>query len=295
VRLPTTEARNPRTAAIDAASPEEVVRALLAEEKGVVPAIEREAPAVARAAALFAEILGAGGRVYYAGAGTSGRLGVLDASECPPTFGTDPDAVQAIVAGGEAAVFRAVEGAEDSAEDGARDVRERGVAEGDLVVGIAASGRTPFVRGALEAARSLGARTVLVSCAKDPEIGGAADLVIEAVVGPEAIAGSTRLKAGTATKIVLNALSTTAMVLLGKVHGNLMVDLRPGSAKLLARARRIVADVAGVGPEEAARLLAASGGEAKVAIVMHAAAVPAAEARARLKRAGGILRKALAR
>lgn len=293
--LPATERINPRTSRIDRGSAEDVVRALLDEERGVVAALDPHAGAIARAASLYAEVLRAGGRVFYAGAGTSGRLGVLDASECPPTFGTDPSAIQAIIAGGPDAVFRASEGAEDRADDGAAAIRQRGVGAADLVIGITASGRTPFVRGALEAAAAAGATTVLVTCAKEPELRSAASLVIAADVGPEAIAGSTRLKAGTATKIILNALSTSAMVLLGKVHGNLMVDLRPGSEKLVHRARRIVSEVAGVSPLEAEKLLAASGGDAKVAIVMHAARVDAAAARARLGESGGVLARALDR
>lgn len=294
-RLPATERVNPRTSRIDRGSPEDVVRALLDEERGVVAALDPLAGGLARAATLFADSLRAGGRVFYVGAGTSGRLGVLDASECPPTFGTDPMAVQAIIAGGPEAVFRAREGAEDRAGDGAAAIRQRDVGASDLVIGITASGRTPFVRGALEAAAAAGARTVLVCCTREPEIGAAASLVIAADVGPEAIAGSTRLKAGTATKIILNALSTSAMVLLGKVHGNLMVDLRPGSEKLVHRARRIVSEVAGVSPAEAERLLGASGGDAKVAIVMHAASVDAAAARARLAESDGVLGRALGR
>ena len=293
--LPATERVNPRTAGLDRGSAVDVVRALLDEERGVVAALDPAAGAIARAAEAFAAAIRAGGRVFYAGAGTSGRLGVLDASECPPTFGVDASSVQAIIAGGPEAVFRAREGAEDRAEDGAAAARERGVGRSDLVIGITASGRTPFVRGVLEAATAAGARTALVTCVAAPAIGAAAEIVIAADVGPEAIAGSTRLKAGTATKIVLNALSTAAMVLLGKVHGNLMVDLKPSNEKLVHRARRIVSEVAGVTLEKAEGLLAASGGDAKVAIVMHAAAVGADAARARLRESGDVLARAIDR
>jgi N-acetylmuramic acid 6-phosphate etherase len=225
------------------------------------------------------------------GAGTSGRLGVLEAAECPPTFGTPPGLVRAVMAGGRASVFRAAEGAEDDGRAGAREAR-RHARRGDVVVGVAASGVTPFVRAALATARARGAVTVLVTC--NPTVGRAAARVVVALaVGPEVLAGSTRLKAGTATKLALNTLTTAAFVRLGKVYGNRMVDLQPRSAKLRARARRLVAELGGVSDPAAARLLAAAGGRAKPAIVMARLGVGRREAARRLASAGGILRRAL--
>jgi N-acetylmuramic acid 6-phosphate etherase len=221
---------------------------------------------VARAARLLAGTLEAGGDVVFAGAGTSGRLGVLEAAECPPTFGTGPRRIRAVIAGGSASVFRSREGAEDREGDGRREGRR--LRSRDLLIGVSASSVTPFVRGALEGARARGARTVLVTCSPGRGLRGTADVVIAVPTGPEVLTGSTRLKAGSATKAVLNALTTAAMVRLGKVYQNLMVDLRPGSAKLVDRSRRIVAAAAGVAPAEARRLLRAAGGDVKTAVVM---------------------------
>jgi N-acetylmuramic acid 6-phosphate etherase len=240
---------------------------------------------------LIADALHRGGHVVFLGAGTSGRLGVLEAAECPPTFGTSPRTIRAVVAGGPAAVFASREGAEDRADRGRREGGR--LRRGDVLVGISASSVTPFVRGALAGARRRGARTILVTCAPRPGLGRLADVVVAMATGPEVLTGSTRLKAGSATKAVLNALTTGAMVRLGKAYENLMVDVQPKSRKLRDRARRIVAAAARVPHPLAARLLAASGGEVKTAIVVGRLALPVHEARARLAAAGGHVRSAL--
>jgi N-acetylmuramic acid 6-phosphate etherase len=270
-----------------------VVALLLDEDRRAVEAARKVAPAVARAAGLAADALEAGGRVVFLGAGTSGRLGVLEAAECPPTFGSAPERIVGIMAGGEGAVFRAVEGAEDREDVGRRE--GRALRKRDLLVGVSASSVTPFVHGALAAARSRGARTVLVTCAPRPGLAKLADVVVAIPTGPEVLTGSTRLKAGSATKAVLNAITTAAMVRLGKAYENLMVDLKQTSAKLVDRARRIVATAADVSGDEADRLLRAANGEAKTAIVMGRLGVDAKDARKRLARAGGHVRRALAR
>jgi len=252
-----------------------------------VKAVGRAAPAIGRAVTALAARLSRGGRLIFVGAGTSGRLGVIEAAECPPTFNTGPGQVQAIMAGGRRAVFRSVEGAEDDARAGARAVRTR-ARRGDAVVGIAASGVTPFVRAALAEARRRGALTVLVTC--NPSVPRTvAHIVIALGVGPEVLTGSTRLKAGTATKLTLNTLTTAVFTRLGKVHGNRMVDLQPKSAKLRARAERLVRDLGGVSAARAAKLLEQAGGSAKVAVVMARRRITAAEARRRLRGAGGFL------
>lgn len=261
-----TEARNPDTLDLDRLPTLELVRALNREDQKVAQAVAAVLPEVARAVDLVADRLAAGGRLFYVGAGTSGRIGALDAAECPPTFGVPPEMVQAVLAGGEAALTRAVEGAEDDAAAGAAAMRERGVGPRDVVVGIAASGRTPFVVGALEEARRLGAATVAVANNRGARIAALADVAIIPETGPEAILGSTRLKAGTAQKMVLNMISTGAMVKLGKVYSNLMVDMVPANEKLRARAVRMVALATGVTHEEAAAALDTCG-HAKVAIV----------------------------
>jgi N-acetylmuramic acid 6-phosphate etherase len=289
-RLPT-ERRNPRSRHLDRLSTERVVALLLDEDRLALAAAGRRRAAVARAARLLARTLEGGGDVVFAGAGTSGRLGVLEAAECPPTFGTDPRRIRAVVAGGRAAVFRSREGAEDREGDGRRAGRR--LRSRDLLIGVSASSVTPFVRGALEGARTRGARTVLLTCSPGRGLRGTADVVIAIPTGPEVLTGSTRLKAGSATKAVLNALTTAAMVRRGKVYRNWMVDLRPTSAKLVDRGRRIVAAAADVSPPEARRLLKVSKGEVKTAIVMGRLGVPAAEARARLARARGRVAEAL--
>lgn len=286
-RLPT-ESRNPRSARLDRLPTPQIVALLLDEDRRALIAAARQRAPIARAAVLVADALQAGSRVVFLGAGTSGRLGALEAAECPPTFGTDPDRIRAVMAGGEDAVFRAVEGAEDRDQDG-RAEAER-LRTGDVLIGVSASSVTPFVRGALEAARARRVRTVLVTCAPRPGLGAMADVVIAIATGPEVLTGSTRLKAGSATKAALNAITTAAMVRIGKAYGNLMVDLRQGSAKLRDRARRIVAAAGKVGLEDAARLLAEAGGEAKTAIVMARLGLGAEEARRRLVEAGGHVR-----
>ena len=288
-----TESRNPRSRRLDEMPTARVVALLLDEDRRAVVAAARQAPAITRAAILAADALDSGRRIHFVGAGTSGRLGILEAAECPPTFGSDPDRIRAVMAGGEAAVFRAVEGAEDREDDGRREGSR--VDFGDLLIGISASSVTPFVRGALSAAREKGARTVLVTCAPGRGLRGLANVVIAVATGPEVLTGSTRLKAGSATKAVLNAITTAAMVRLGKAFENLMVDLRPTNAKLRDRARRIVATAGAVERAEAERLLEATGGEVKTAIVMARTGGTPDDARARIERAGGHVRKALGR
>jgi N-acetylmuramic acid 6-phosphate etherase len=287
-----TESRNPRSRRLDSLSSERVVALLLDEDRRAIAAAARAARPIARAARLAARVLEHGGAVVFLGAGTSGRLGVLEAAECPPTFGSNPRRIRAVMAGGRESVFLAGEGAEDDARAGRREgqrLRRR-----DLLVGISASSVTPFVRGALAAARGRGAATVLVTCAPGRRLGRLADVAIVVPTGPEVLTGSTRLKAGSATKAVLNAITTAAMVRLGKVYGNLMVDLRPTSAKLKDRGRRVVAAGVGTGEREAARLLRAAGGEIKTAIVMGRLGTSRGAARERLARAGGHVRRALA-
>ena len=283
-----TEQRNPRSLRIDQLSALEIVDLINTEDRLVAAAVSDERLRIARAIDLVVECLGQGGRLIYVGAGTSGRLGVLDASEMPPTFRTDPDMVQGVMAGGYEALLRAQEGAEDHPQDGAAAMDERRVKQHDFVLGIAASGTTPFVHGALKRARELGARTGFLLCTyPSEELLSSHDVVIAPLVGPEVITGSTRMKAGTATKMVLNMISTAAMVKLGKVHGNLMVDLQVTCQKLQDRGERILMETVGVERGEAERLLEAAGGHVKTAIVMKRLDVDADEARKRLASAGG--------
>ena len=291
-RLLTTESRNPRSLAIDAMEPIEIVRLMNDEDRKVVDAVARAAPQIAKGIELMAATLRNGRRVYYVGAGTSGRLGLLDAVELLPTFGVGPESVRTILAGGEAAVYKAVEGAEDDEKQGEREV-ERRVERGDLVLGIAASGTTPFVLGAVRAAKRIGASTVGITCNAGSPLETLADHTIAVVVGPEVIAGSTRLKAGTAQKMVLNMLSTGAMIRLGKVYQNLMVDLRATNRKLRDRSRRIVTEATGATDDEALAALGAAGGDVKTAIVMIRRGVSPDEARALLQAAGGSIRRAV--
>lgn len=288
-----TEGRNPRTLEIDRLPTLEIVRLIHAEDKTVADAVAAELPRIAQAADLIAGCLRSGGRLFYAGAGTSGRLGVIDAAECPPTFGVSPDRVQAIIAGGSEAITRSIEGVEDDVERARRDVRERGVGPGDALVSIAASGRTPYAIGALLEAGERGARTVALTCNPDPEMARLAEVVIAPVVGPEAIMGSTRMKAGTAQKMVLNMLSTAAMIRIGKVYGNLMVDLQPTNEKLIERARRIISLATGADAPAATNAFESAGRQVKVAIVMLLAGVSAASARVALDAAGGFVRQAI--
>ncbi|QRK14168.1 N-acetylmuramic acid 6-phosphate etherase [Archangium violaceum] len=284
IALPPTERSHPRADDLDLASPEEVVRLLHQEDEAAVRAVRPALRDVASVARSVADALRAGGRLLYVGAGTSGRLGVLDASECPPTFGASPSQVQAVIAGGRRAMTRAVEGAEDDAEAGGASMSRLRVGPRDVVCGISASARTPFVLGAMDEAKRRGARTVLVCC-NPPGPRVKVDHVLLAETGPELVAGSTRLKAGTATKLILNALTTTAFVLLGKVYRGRMVDVRPTNEKLRERAARMVAELTDLPPAAAKRLLEQAGNEVKVALAMHFTGLPAKEARRRLKHA----------
>ena len=283
-----TERRNPRTAAIDGASALEIVDLIGAEDATVPVAVARARSDIARTIDLLEAAFRAGGRLVYVGAGTSGRLGVLDAAECPPTFGTDPEMITAIIAGGYKAILRSVEGAEDDVSAGIDEMDGHRVRPHDVVVGIAASGTTPFVRAALERAQALGARTALVTCTGPPPVlRDMCDACIVLLVGPEVVTGSTRMKAGTATKLALNMLTTGAMIRLGKTYGNLMVDLRAWNAKLADRSERILMETAGVPREEARRALEAADGSVKLAIVMLRRAVSRTEAQALLEQHNG--------
>jgi N-acetylmuramic acid 6-phosphate etherase len=261
-----TEQCNPASAHIDALSTVEMLRVINAEDRKVAEAVEREIPSIARAVDAIAAAFGRGGRLFYIGAGTSGRLGVLDASECPPTFGVAPEMVQGIIAGGEAALSRATETTEDDESIGARDLAARGFTSNDILAGIAASGRTPYVLGAVAEAKRLGAVAIGISCTPDSALARAADIAITPLVGPEVIAGSTRMKAGTAQKLVLNMLTTGAFIRMGYVLGNLMINVQPKNSKLLDRARRIIAQAAGVSYERAGELLAEAGNNVPAAI-----------------------------
>jgi N-acetylmuramic acid 6-phosphate etherase len=288
-----TEARNPASTNLDELTAIEFVRLMNTEDCRVITAVATQAEAIARAIDLIAERIGKGGRLIYVGAGTSGRLGVLDASECPPTFNSPPEQVVGVIAGGPAALTRAVEGAEDHPEYAEQDLQALQLGARDVVVGIATSGRTPYVLGAVDYARRQAAATIGLACNPDSELATAVDLAITPVVGPEVLSGSTRLKAGTATKLVLNMLSTGTMVRMGKTFGNLMVDLRATNSKLRARANRIVRLLTGLSPDEADELLRTCDGELKTALVVNQAGVGPAEARSRLHAGGGQVRSAL--
>ncbi len=262
----TTEARNPASMDIDKKTTLEMLQIINDEDKTVAFAVEKVLPDVARAVDLIVPRLRCGGRLFYIGAGTSGRLGIVDASECPPTFGTPPELVQGIIAGGREAVFRSQEGAEDNMDSGGRDVAERGFTANDVLVGLSASGRTPYVIGALRYARRLGAATIGITCNDAAAMQGEVDVLIAPIVGPEVITGSTRMKAGTAQKMVLNMLSTVTMIQLGRVQSNLMVNMQTLCGKLRDRARRVVALAAGVDEATAESALQASGGLVREAI-----------------------------
>src|SRR3954471_21764001 len=265
-----TERRNPRTANIDLASPLEIVDLIAAEDRTIPDAVYSQREQIARAIEMAEATFRGGNRLFYVGAGTSGRLGVLDASEMPPTYGTDPEMVQGIIAGGHKALTRSQEGAEDRLESAVEDLDAHGVRKGDFVIGIAASGTTPYVRRALGHARQIGARTALLACSPPPaETVDLVDLVILPITGPAVVTGSTRMKAGTATKLVLNTITTGAMIRLGKTYGNLMVDLRATNVKLEDRSQRIVMEIAGVSRDAARDLLARANGSVKTAIVMQ--------------------------
>ncbi|HEX6048683.1 MAG TPA: N-acetylmuramic acid 6-phosphate etherase [Gemmatimonadaceae bacterium] len=287
-----TERRNPRTADIDLASALQIVDLMNAEDRTVADAVATQRETIARLVTVTEDAFRRGGRLFYVGAGTSGRLGILDASECPPTFGSDPEMVQGIIAGGFPAILRAQEGAEDSPPGGAAVMDEHAVGERDVVVGIAASGTTPFVHGALERARARGARTAIVACTPvSDRLLATVDEAVIAIVGPEVVTGSTRLKAGTATKMILNMITTGAMIRIGKTYGNLMVDLKATNEKLKDRSERIVVEVCGVSREEARELLARSGRSVKIAIVMQKLGVGRDEAERALAAAGGVIRR----
>ena len=289
-----TERRNPRTESIDLATPLEIVDVINTEDRMVPDAVASQREQIASAIEIAEASFRAGGRLFYVGAGTSGRLGVLDASECPPTFGTNPEMVQGIIAGGLPALTRAQEGAEDVVENGAREIDSHSVGENDFVIGIAASGTTPYVHAAIRRASERGAKTGIVACSIVPdEVLGVVDVAIVPIVGPEVVTGSTRMKAGTATKLVLNMITTGAMIRLGKTYGNLMVDLRATNNKLKDRSERIVAEVCGVSREEARQLLEAADKSVKTAIVMQKLHVDRERALAALERAGGVIRRAI--
>ena len=289
----TTEGRNPASERIDSLSALEIVRLINSEDARIADAVGREAASIARAVELVAERFKGGGRLIYIGAGTSGRLGVLDAAECPPTFNTPPELVVGVIAGGPEAMIRAVEGAEDYPEYAVEDLKAIGLGKEDVLVGIATSGRTPYVLAGLEYARKLGAPTIGLSSNRDAALVACSDLTITPVVGPEVISGSTRMKAATATKMVLNILTTASMVLLGKTFGNLMVDLRATNSKLIDRSRRIVMALTDLSEEAAERQLARCDGELKTAIVAQLRSVTPEQARRLLEQAGGHLRRAL--
>jgi N-acetylmuramic acid 6-phosphate etherase len=287
-----TERRNPRTASIDLASSLEIVDMINAEDRRVPEVVATQREQIARAIDIAEAIFRGGGRLFYVGAGTSGRLGVLDASECPPTFGTDPEMVQGIIAGGLPALTRSQEGAEDVVQNGALAMDEHKIGKKDFVIGIAASGTTPYVRAALERAATLGAKTGIVACSPPPaDLVAKVDVTILPIVGPEVVTGSTRMKAGTATKLVLNTITTGAMIRLGKTYGNLMVDLRATNNKLIDRSQRIVMEVTGVSRDEATKLIERAGKSVKLAIVMQKKGISSEDAERLLAENGGVVRR----
>jgi N-acetylmuramic acid 6-phosphate etherase len=291
-----TEQRNQKSSDIDLMSTMEILQLINSEDAMVANAVKDELLNIAQAVDIITEQFKVGGRLFYVGAGTSGRLGIVDASECPPTFGTDPEMVQGIIAGGEKAIFKAQEGAEDSPEHGAQALIENNVNHKDVICGIAASGRTPFVRGALDKAISMGCHTILVTTNSREqlhELGVNAEIVIAPHVGPEVIAGSTRMKSGTAQKMILNMLTTASMIRLGKSYGNIMVDLQLTNAKLRERAKRIIMEIADVEYEKASAVLEAAKGHVKTALVMLLADVDAQTATEKLLDADGFIKNAL--
>ena len=289
-----TEARNPQTMKLDSMTPLEIVTAMNREDARVPESIRPQLPNIARCVAWATEAIRSGGRLIYMGAGTSGRLGVLDAVECPPTFGVSPDVVVGLIAGGEGAFVKAVEGAEDSRELGKADLEAIGLTPKDLVVGIAASGRTPYVLGGLAYANSLGCKTAAISCNPGSALGKEARLAIEVAPGPECLTGSTRLKAGTAQKLILNMISTATMVGCGKAYSNLMVDVMQTNEKLVVRAQNIVMEATGVSRDSAKEAIALAGGSCKLAVTMILADCTVEEAKERLERCGGSVRQAIA-
>lgn len=290
----TTEQRNPRSMDIDARSTEEILKIINEEDKAVPLAVEKELPYIAQAVELIVKALKSGGRLLYFGAGTSGRLGVVDASECPPTFGTPYGMIEGYIAGGKEAMFRAQEGAEDYEENGAKDILKANVTSKDVVCGIAASRRTPYVIGAVKKAKELGATTLYITCNPRENFNiTEVDVAICPYVGPEVVMGSTRMKSGTAQKLVLNMLTTTAMIRMGKVYENMMIDLQMTNKKLVERSKRIVMNITSISYEEAAKYLKQAGGHVKTALVMIRANVNADEAKVRLLKVDGFVRKAI--
>ena len=295
----TTEKRNPRSMHIDTAPLSEVLAIIHAEDRHAVESVTPELPYVAQAVEIVEHAFRNDGRLFYAGAGTSGRLGVLDAAECPPTFGTPPELVQGLIAGGPAAMFKAQEGAEDHESNGEAAINEAGVTERDVVCGIAASRRTPYVAGAVKQAKTLGAKTLFVTCNpraafEASDLAAVVDVAMCPDVGPEVIMGSTRMKSGTATKLILNMLSTATMIRLGKVYENMMIDLQMTNQKLVERSKRIVMTATGVDYETASETLSAANGHVKTALVMLLADVDAEHARQRIADADGFVRRAIA-
>lgn len=288
-----TERRNPNTTQIDRASTLEMLRLINQEDQQVALAVEQVLPQIAAAVDLIVAQLKRGGRLFYIGAGTSGRLGILDASECPPTFGVEAGLVVALMAGGDSAIRQAVEGAEDRPEGCVADLQAQNFSCLDVLVGLAASGRTPYVIGGLTYARSLGAPTIAVACSPNSQIGALAEVAIEPLPGPEVITGSTRMKAGTAQKLVLNMLSTGAMIRLGKVYGNLMVDVKASNQKLIERCKQIVCEATGLKRPQAEALLEATNYDVKLAILLEKTGLPLAQATQLLQQAEGYLQRAI--
>ena len=288
-----TEQRNPKTLDIDSKSTSEIVDIINTEDSNVIDAVNKERQNITKAVDLIVASFRGGGRLFYVGAGTSGRLGVLDASECPPTFGTDPELVKGIIAGGNDALTRSIEGAEDRHEDGEQAVREYAVKPEDTVVGIATGGTTPFVHGALVQANSIGATTIFLCCNPDTEPAEKVDVIIRPITGPEVIAGSTRMKAGTATKLILNTLTTASMIKMGKVYENLMIDLQVKNVKLKDRAERIIMILTDLDRNSADKLLTKANGNVKTAIVMHKLQTGYEKAINKLEKHNGFVRKVL--
>lgn len=288
-----TEKINKKSINIDVCNTKKILEIINEEDKVVPLAVERELPNIVKAVDAITDRMGKGGRLFYIGAGTSGRIGILDASECPPTFGTDPSLVEGIIAGGNAAVFKAVEGAEDDEELGIKEIQDRNINSNDSVIGITASGRTPFVISAIREAKKLGAVTIAVSNNEDSKVKYEADIAITPIVGPEVVMGSTRMKAGTSQKLVLNMITTTVMIKLGKVYGNLMVDLQPTNEKLMDRAVRIVAYATGINEESAKNYINQSDKDPKIAIVMIKTGCSKEEAEKMLSIGNGIISNAI--
>ena len=288
-----TEQRNPNTSEIDCKSTSEIVDIINTEDSNITNAVHKERQNISKAVDLIVASFKQGGRLFYVGAGTSGRLGVLDASECPPTFGTDPDLVRGIIAGGTEALTRSIEGAEDRNEDGEQAVKDNGITAKDTVVGIATGGTTPFVHGALVQAKRIGATTIFLCCNPDTDPAEEVDVIIRPITGPEVITGSTRMKAGTATKLVLNTLTTSSMIKTGKVYENLMVDLQVKNEKLKDRAERIIMTITELDRDTACKLLTKAKGNVKIAIVMHKMQIDYEDAKKKLDKCEGFVRKVL--